>query len=96
LTPKILQLFDGIDIAGIVKMPCFVHDGRQAVAFKYTVFLTLPESTSPGFRLMQEKAFSDTISYDDLMAIKARPIDDTGTWSAARGCPAAAKPHINL
>jgi hypothetical protein len=28
LTPKILQLFDGIDIAGIVVMPCFVHDGR--------------------------------------------------------------------
>jgi hypothetical protein len=59
-------------------MPCFVHDGRQAVALKYTVLLTLLESTSPDFRLTHEKALSDTVSYDDLTAIKARPMDDTG------------------
>jgi hypothetical protein len=59
-------------------MSCFVYDGRQAVALKHTVLLTLPESTILDFRLMHEKALWDTGSYDDLTAIKARPIDDTG------------------
>jgi hypothetical protein len=77
LTPKILELFDGIDITGVVAMPCFVHDGRQAVSLKYTILLTLPESASPDFRLRHEKPLSDSVSYDDLMAIQVRPIDDT-------------------
>jgi hypothetical protein len=58
-------------------MPCFVHDGRQAVAFQHTVVLTLPESTSPDFRLTHEKALSDTLSYDNLIAIMALPTDGT-------------------
>jgi hypothetical protein len=73
LTAKILQLFDGI-----VTMPYFVHDGRLAVALKYTVLLMLPESTSPDFRPTHEKTLSDVVLYDGLMAIKARSIDDTG------------------
>jgi hypothetical protein len=51
LTPKILQLFNGIGIAGIVTMPCFIHYGRQAVALKYTILFALLESKSRDFRL---------------------------------------------
>jgi hypothetical protein len=59
-------------------MPCFIHYGRQAVALKYTVLLTLAESTGTDFRLTYAKVLSVTVSYDNLMAIKARPIDDAG------------------
>jgi hypothetical protein len=78
LTPTILQLFDGIDIIGIITMPCFIHYGRQADGVKYTILLTLLESTSRDFRLTHEKMLSDTVLYDDIMAIKAWLMDDTG------------------
>jgi hypothetical protein len=67
LTSAIMALFPGIDTSQVTSIVCDVVDGRQSIALNYSVLL----GAGFDFRVMHQLPLSESVAYEDLLAVKA-------------------------
>jgi hypothetical protein len=65
LTSTVLSMFDGIEVADLRELTCFVTDRRQSIVVSSSVTLVFPESSEPVFRVHHARSPSHDTAIND-------------------------------